>query len=217
MNGAHDLGGSHGFGEIDRRQQVNFEHFWEQRVFGLTLACGMLGQWNLDQSRYAREDMHPVDYLSSSYYEHWLHGCERLMKERGLVTDSELQSGTASKDNAVMLEAIEPDCVDRILKSGGPTLMETDQLAKFKPGDHVVVCNFHPKSHTRAPRYIRGHRGTVQAHRGAHIFPDQHALDGGRIPAHLYNVRFESETLWGEDAAEAGSAVYVDVFEPYLE
>lgn len=70
MNSAHDLGGMHGFGPIDRSQIENFVSEWEEKVFALTLACGMLGQWNLDQSRFAREKMDPGHYLCSSYYEH---------------------------------------------------------------------------------------------------------------------------------------------------
>ena len=38
-------------------------------------------------------------------------------------------------------------------------------------------------------------------------------VDEGR---HLYNVRFEGSDLWGE-SANANSAVYVDLWESYLE
>ena len=67
MNGAHDLGGRHGFGPVDRSQTEDFIYPWEEKVFGLTLTCGMLGQWNLDQSRFARECTDHVHYLSSTY------------------------------------------------------------------------------------------------------------------------------------------------------
>ena len=54
--------------------------------------CGFLGEWNLDASRYARESMEPGHYLTSSYYEHWLFGLERLLEERGLVSAGELET-----------------------------------------------------------------------------------------------------------------------------
>src|SRR5919201_2400649 len=91
MNGAHDLGGMHGFGpvEIERDEPV-FHHDWERRAFALTLATGYFGRWNIDQSRHAREQMHPAAYLATTYYEHWLFGLERLLHETGLVTRDEL-------------------------------------------------------------------------------------------------------------------------------
>ena len=55
MNGVHDMGGMQDFGpvvpEID---EPPFHYAWERRVFGLTIAMGATGAWNLDQSRFAR-------------------------------------------------------------------------------------------------------------------------------------------------------------------
>ena len=77
MNGAHDLGGMHGLGPINpelENEEPWFHSDWEKRVFAMTLATGMLGQWNIDTSRHAREHQHPADYLKNSYYENWLAG-----------------------------------------------------------------------------------------------------------------------------------------------
>ena len=81
MNGGHDLGGMHGFGpvEIERDEPV-FHHEWERRAFAITLAAGFLGKWNIDQSRFAREQMPPAEYLATTYYEHWLFGLEKLLQ-----------------------------------------------------------------------------------------------------------------------------------------
>ena len=55
MNGAHDLGGMHGFGAVDiERDEPVFHSDWERKAFALTLAAGFLGKWNIDMSRYAR-------------------------------------------------------------------------------------------------------------------------------------------------------------------
>ena len=51
------------------------------------------GGWNIDMSRFARENRPPQDYLSKSYYQIWLAGLERLMLERGLVTADEIAAG----------------------------------------------------------------------------------------------------------------------------
>ena len=91
MNGAHDLGGMHGFGPIapDPDEPV-FAADWERRVFAVTLAMGFYGAWNLDMSRHARERCDPAEYLNSSYYEHWLHGLETLLVEKGLLSREEI-------------------------------------------------------------------------------------------------------------------------------
>ena len=92
MNGAHDMGGMHGFGPInpDSDEPV-FHHEWERRAFAITVAAGFLGKWNLDMSRYARERLEPAEYLSTSYYEHWIHGLELLLVEKGLLTQEEIK------------------------------------------------------------------------------------------------------------------------------
>jgi len=215
MDGAHDLGGMHGFGAVDRSQKQNFAEPWEQKVFGLTLACGFQGKWNLDQSRFAREQMDPAHYLGSSYYQHWLHGLESLLLDKELVSAEELASGKADPEKCYI--PVLKDRVAGILQSGAPTALAEDAAQKYQIGDIVIISNAHPKSHTRMPRYIRGRQGEVVSHHGTHIFPDTHAATGAKIPAHLYTVKFSGGALWGDAAAEPNTAVCVDVFEPYIE
>ena len=50
MNGGHDLGGRQGFGSVNAEPESEeplFHAEWERRIFALTLATGMLGQWNI--------------------------------------------------------------------------------------------------------------------------------------------------------------------------
>ena len=214
MNSTHDLGGSHGHGPVDRSQQQNFAHEWEEKVFSLTLACGMLGKWNLDQTRFARESMDPGEYLLSGYYEHWLHGLETLLLEKGLVSEHELATGSARSSAGI--NSASPESVEEKLRRGSPTEMATDNPPDYQPGDWVRIRRFNPKSHIRAPRYIHGCRGRIHAYYGAHILPDEHAASGKKVPAHLYSVAFAAEELWGEADCEPGTPVFVDVFEPYI-
>ena len=96
MNGGHDLGGLHGLGRIDPEIDEPVVHAeWERRCFAITLASGFLGRWNIDMSRYARERMHPGLYLSTSYYEHWLHGLQTLLVEQGVLTEEEIAARMA--------------------------------------------------------------------------------------------------------------------------
>ena len=62
---------------------------------------------------------------------------------------------------------------------------------------------------------MRGRVGVIHEYYGAHVFPDRNA-EGVKEGQHLYNVRFEASDLWGEPAA-GRSAVYVDLWEDYLE
>ena len=52
---------------LTRRARISVEPLfhaeWERRAFALTLATGMLGQWNIDESRHARENQAPQRYL----------------------------------------------------------------------------------------------------------------------------------------------------------
>jgi nitrile hydratase len=80
----------------------------------------------------------------------------------------------------------------------------------------VRARNIHPPTHTRLPRYVRGHAGTVEVVHGCHVFPDSHAHGGGEDAQWLYTVRFDARELWGPDADPA-VVVSVDAFEPYLE
>jgi nitrile hydratase subunit beta len=220
MNSAHDLGGMRDFGPINPEpegEEPFFHAEWEKRVFGLSLAVATLGKWNIDMVRHARERQHPIDYLRHSYYENWLAGLEKLLVERGLVTAEELVTGKAMgpADDATSQRVLKAEHVPTILAEGAPVTMEIDTEPRFKPGDMVRAINRHPLGHTREPRYVRGRVGVIHEYHGAHVFPDRNA-QGSREGQHLYSVRFEASSLWGENANK-GSAVYLDLWEDYLE
>lgn len=215
MNGAHDLGGMHGLGPIGAEPEASepvFHYEWERRAFALTLACGFLGRWNIDESRHARERQHPVDYLRNSYYENWMAGLAKLLVEKGLVTREELENARALSPAGI--EPVVAERVTALLRRGGPVDLPATAAPRFAEGDAVRAANDHPMTHTRAPRYVRGRRGTIVAHHGCHVFADANAR-GERRGEHLYSVRFEAAALWGE-AAAGRDAVYVDLWEPHL-
>jgi nitrile hydratase len=220
MNGAHDLGGMHGFGPINPEpegEEPVFHAAWEKRVFGLNLAAGFLGKWNIDMLRHARERQHPVDYLRQTYYENWLVGLEKLLVETGLVTAEELASGKAAgpTDEPARQRVLKAEHVPTLLATSAPVTIAIDTTPRFQPGDRIRAINRHPIGHTREPGYVRGRIGVIHHYHGAHVFPDRHA-EGSQEGQHLYSVRFEAAALWGENATER-SAVYVDLWEDYLE
>lgn len=217
MNGPHDMGGMHGFGPIDPEPETEeplFHADWERRAFALTLACGPVGGWTLDASRFARERIDPADYLAMSYYEKWLAGLQMLLLERGLLSEAELDAGRP-QSKATPERLLRGDAVDAAMDRGGPTAMDMDMAPAFKVGDRVRARLMNPEGHTRTPRYVRGRLGTVVLHHGGHVYPDASA-DGERRGEHLYTVSFAARDLWGEQAS-AADTVRVDLWEPYLE
>ena len=196
MNGAQDLGGMMGFGPVvPEPVKPVFHEEWERRAFALTLAMGASGEWTIDMARFARESMNPALYLSSSYYQIWLAGLERLLDERGLVSPEEIAAGrslAAGRPPKRVLAAAE---VGATLARGGPTERERTVPARFRTGDRVRARNMHPDGHTRIPRYCRGHAGIVEVVHGAHVFPDTSASGDGEQPAWLYGVAFEAREL----------------------
>ena len=51
---------------------------------------GAHGHWNIDVSRFVRENRDPLGYLEDSYYERWLYGLEALLERHNLVTGDEI-------------------------------------------------------------------------------------------------------------------------------
>ena len=179
----------------------------------LVVAMGGTRQWSIDQSRSSRESIPPATYLSSSYYKIWIEGLSRLIVERGMVTREELAEGKA-RAAPMKPPVLAAASVAAALGKSVSSEHAAATPARFKAGDRVRTKNIHPKTHTRLPRYCRGKPGTIVKVHGSHSFPDASAL--GHQEGHwLYCVRFDAHDLWGPDTT--ASAVYVDLWEPYLE
>jgi nitrile hydratase beta subunit len=217
MNGVHDMGGMMGFGPIVPEQDEPVFHApWEGRTLAMTIAMGPVGGWGADGGRFSRESVPPADYLSMSYYELWFAGLVRLLLADGLITQAEVEAGRmleAAKPVAGILEA---EAVAPMIAKGRPVLRPIDQPARFQVGGQVRAKNIHPIGHTRLPRYVRGHVGTITHVHGAHVFPDSSAAGKGENPQWLYTVRFTGRELWG-DQADTDVTVSVDAWESYLE
>jgi nitrile hydratase subunit beta len=217
MDGAHDMGGVAWSGPVrPEPDEPVFHAEWERRAFAITLAMGMPGGWNIDMSRFAREDRPPADYLSKSYYEIWLAGLERLLLERGLVAPDEIAAGRSLHPTKPVRRILTSDGVTAMLHRGGPTERETTRAAQFAVGDTVRAKMMNPPTHTRLPRYVRGHVGKIAHVIGCHVFPDSNARGAGEDPQWLCTVTFNGAELWS-DAPDSKLEVSVDAWEPYLE
>ncbi len=210
-----DLGGKGGFGPILPQPEAEVFHAaWEARVFGLTLAMGAVGSWNLDMARSARETL--PNYLELSYYAIWLGGLERLLSATGLVGADELAAGRALRPAAPIHRVLAAKQVPSMLARGSPTERPAPGPAQFAPGQRVRTRSLEPPHHTRLPTYLRGRTGVVERVLGAHVFADAHARGLGEDPQWLYTVVFDSRDLW-EGAAGPGHRVSFDAWQPYLE
>ena len=216
MNGGADLGGMMGFGPIAPEQDEPLFHGdWEKRVLGIVVALGACGQWNLDQSRSARESLPPVDYLSLSYYQIWLSAATKLMIARGMITETELEAGHAQTPSIPVKATLGAGDVAAALAKGGPVDREAHGTPVFAVGDWITTINEHPNGHTRLPRYARGKPGQITKIHGFHVFPDSNSRGLGEAPTWLYQVTFQAVDLWGS-RAKPGDCVALDLWQPYL-
>ena len=217
MNGVHDMGGMDGFGKVEPEpNEPVFHEPWEGRVMAMNRAMGATGVWNIDVGRFSREMLPAHVYLASSYYRKWFLGLEQMLLERGLVDADEIAAGHALRPGKPLKRGkFDVAAVDRIMTRGSFS-RPAPAPARFKPGDRVRAKNIHPVSHTRLPRYVRGHVGVVERLHGAHVFPDTVVAGQGESPQWLYTVCFDSRELWGADA-DPSVKVSIDAFEPYLD
>jgi nitrile hydratase subunit beta len=216
MNSVHDMGGMHGFGKVSEEpNEPVFHADWEGRTFAMSMVMRTLGLWNIDMSR-AEQEMLPAHlYLASSYYERWGRGLEQLVLKHGLASKEEMAAGHARTTGKPLGSNLKPADVTALLTRGSYE-RPAPAPARFKAGDRVRARNINPPTHTRLPRYVRGHIGTVVALRGCHVFPDSVVRVAGEDPHWLYTVVFDGRDLWGPDS-DPSLKVSVEAWEPYLE
>lgn len=217
MNGPHDMGGMQCYGPV--RPEVDepvFHAEWEKKALALTVAMGFSGMWNIDISRHARESLDPKFYLSSSYYQIWLAGLQKLLLDRELIGQKEIETGKSVSRPVEVNRVVSADEMPAALAKGGPVDRPARTAPVYKPGDHVQTLNINPAGHTRLPRYARAKTGIIAHVHGFHVFPDSNAAGKGPDPKWLYGVSFSATELFGPEA-ETGNQVIVDCWEPYLE
>jgi nitrile hydratase len=217
VNGVHDMGGMHGLGPIAREADEPVFHApWEGRAFALNIACGALVRWTLDASRHQRELIPGPAYLAMTYYERWIAGLTQLLIGAELVSREEVDTGRPARGSPKTTPPLTAEGLAAALNRPRASRREIPTEPRFAIGELVRARNINPAGHTRLPRYVRGHEGAITCHHGAHVFPDTNAHGLGEQPRHLYQVRFEATELWG-DLADRRGAVYLDLWEPYLE
>ncbi|MBX3499856.1 MAG: nitrile hydratase subunit beta [Alphaproteobacteria bacterium] len=202
MDGIHDMGGRQGFGRVRYALKAQtFHEPWEKRVNALYSLAVKAGIFNMDEYRHAIERMEPRHYLSASYYERSLTSLATLCVEKGILTQEELERRAQGQFPLAMPSA--------------PGRGNVPTRQTLKPGDKVRVRTDHVPGHVRMPGYIRGKTGIVVGVSPKYPFPDAHAHGIHAEDEPTYDVRFNAEELWPNNADPAH--VHVGVFESYLE
>jgi nitrile hydratase beta subunit len=223
VNGVHDLGGTDGLGPvIVPDQEPVWRAEWEKAAFALFATNFRAGLFGVDAFRHGIELMPPAVYLSSPYYEHWLHSAEHYAVKAGVIDEAELDAKTQyylEHPDEPLPERRDPDLlafVDLAVKHGAPARRDSDRTPAFAVGERVTVVADSPKGHTRKARYVRGKTGVIEMAHGTFIYPDSAGNGGDDAPEHVYTVKFTNAELWGAEHAEPNGVVYFDVWEPYI-
>jgi nitrile hydratase len=220
MNGIHDMGGMHGFGPIVREEnEPVFHHDWEGHVFAMQVATPVPIPGG---SRNNIEHMDPAAYLTTSYYEKWLHSRIKGLIDAGVLTAAELEARISlyrDHPETPVPHREDPDRVQHIraqLRRVESPRRDVPIQPQFSIGATVRARNMHPPGHTRLPRYVRGKCGIVERYYGIYDFQDAVSPGTAAPQQPLYAVRFDACELWGT-SAEAHSRVCLDMWESYLE
>ena len=216
MDGVHDLGGREGYGNVDvDEDEEQFHEPWEARVRGMVNAMSRADDWTLDWFRHCRELIMPSDYLTRPYFDQWIQTYGAMMVNSGVATVEELATGRASGEGVDLPPPMRAEQVAHVQTGAKRFDGEIEAEPRFGVDDPVrCLVHGHP-GHTRLPGYVRGRRGIVHAHHGAHVFPDANAR-GDKYFEHLYTVAFEARELWGEQGG-GGDRVLVNLWESYLD
>src|SRR5947209_12937600 len=93
MDGAHDIGGMHGFGPVlGPGAEAPYHERWEPRIFAIQMLVGLEGLGAGPGGRAVREEMDPAQYLAASYYERWLYSAERRLLRKGTIAPGDLEA-----------------------------------------------------------------------------------------------------------------------------
>ena len=223
MTRIHDMGGRFGYGPvIPETEEKVLEESWQERSLALTLAAGVLGLWNIDMSRHAREGLHPREYVRFSYFEKWLAALANLLVETGALESGDLLPHEGDQTTQPLSpRALRAVSVSDLLRRGSPYSRDSQEAPRYSVGDLVCTRRLAenrlvPGGHTRLPSYAAGACGRVLRHHGAHVFPDSNAHGLGEAPEPLYAVAFPAAELWA-NPEHPRDEVVMDLWESYLE
>ena len=169
MNGVHDLGGTDGLGPVIVEEHEPVWHAdWEKAAFAMFPTNFIKGYFGVDEFRFGIEQMHPADYLTSRYYEHWVHTIEHYTVKAGVVDPQELKARTRhylDNPDEPLPDRKDPDLLtlmEKVVRTGGPAhrllfdagtspdgVVENMRRLDIDPGSiEAIVCSHGHFDHT---------------------------------------------------------------------
>jgi nitrile hydratase len=207
------MGGMQDMGPISRGENEPVFHAeWERRMFALFNAVDV--DWPYRRTQI--ELIPPAEYLRMSYYEKWLAALPQILIKTGMASSAEIESGNSIGGTNTKWHVLS---VAEVATWDVPERARPEKITahtQLHVGQRIRARNLNPVGHTRLPRYVRGKVGTIERDGGIEELQDTDILGLGDKRQHVYTVRFAARELWG-DQANPRDAVYVDMWEGYLE
>ncbi len=217
MDGIHDMGGTQGWGTVTiPRDEPVFAEPWEAKAFAFGALSARLSGGNLDAMRHSIDRQHPYDYLVDGYYGRWLGCVETQLIDSGVLASGAVEARARTLRGETVAEPADPtpNKPDYTPTAGG-SLRTVETAPRFAVGDSVRAKPHANDGHTRLPRYVRGHVGTVTAIQPAQVLPDTHAHFIAENAQHVYAVAFQSSDLWGDGAEQF--TLTIDLYDDYVD
>jgi nitrile hydratase beta subunit len=226
-NAANDIGGTVGLGPVPMEtDEPGWRGAWERQAFGTTVAAVIKGMLVPPTQRAAFEALHPVTYLSMTFYERWLYALEQCAVTTGVLTQEEIEArvaDTLANPDAPMPQDRNPEILEGIqgfLDKG--MLHGPEQLAqppRFAPGDIVrtkrIELQAPGRPHTRMPGYAQERLGVIEMVHRPMVLEDILVASGEIRYEYVYAVRLRTREVW-PDAGERDTN-FIDLWESYLE
>lgn len=195
------MGGAAQVGAIDWSSDEQPE--WAVLAAAIRSALTAHGIATLDEIRRATEDL--SDYADLGYFERRVNALQRVLAEKGLLTDAEVELVMhRSEDSDVLRLSLRPDA------------------PRFELGAHVVV-NERPWEvrHVRTPRYVQGRVGKIVDIHGPTRNPELLAYGEDGFPERwVYSVSFKVADIFGKTADRSSpreDGLVLDLFEHWLQ
>ena len=221
MNGPQDIGGLKVAGHVHvERDEPLFHEPWERNVFGASCGAIIKGLFSTDKFRSGIEQMHPVAYMVTSYYEKWLFTLEYNLLKAGVIAEEELEQRLreVAEDPAAPLPDREDqellETINWLIPNSSAPHFEMENPPCFAIGESVRGRTIVADPHTRIPTYAMGKTGVIELVHDAFVLPDANVRDEEQAE-YVYAVRFGARSLWPD--ADEGVSVLVDLWESYLE
>ena len=161
------------------------------------LARAKLGRWGVDASRRCLEAAPRATELR--YYERWCFAVTTLLIETGVLSNEEVEGRLAA------LRGVSQPRQDAFADGARVRVLCDNPAARWRT------------PHLRAPRYAQGKCGAVERYVGAFDAPEERAYLTTAVSERLYRVAFRHADLFPDEAAGAGDAVVVELFERWLQ